>query len=107
MEVQWGWIAALLVLLAGSLIFVLTAMISSAGFGHRQRPGPWKSSNLPLLKAIDAEVQQNGLDGMRSLSAMENWARGIPVQLSRGVDGNSWKLTQRWGEAGKPEDQQS
>ena len=107
-EVQWGWIAALIILLVGSVLFILAAIISSSGLGWRQEPGIWKSSSLPLLKALNAELHQEGFSGMRTLSAMEEWARDVPVRLSRDVDGNGygWTLVRRWSEEGKPESQE-
>ena len=57
-KVQWGWIAALIVLLVGSVLFFLAAVFSSTG---RQKPEIWKSSSLPLLKALGNEYTRKGL----------------------------------------------
>ena len=105
-EIQWGWIAAPLILLIGSVTFVIAAIISSSGFGLRQKPEAWKSSILPILKALSAELHQEGLSGTRTLSAMENWAQDVPVRLSRDVDGSGWKLLRRWSNDRDPESQE-
>ena len=98
--VQWGWIAALIVLLIGSLVFFLAATISSSG---RSKPEIWKSSSLPLLKALDKELHGSGFNGMRTTSAIDDWAQDVPVRLSRDVDGGGWKLVRHWSENGKPD----
>lgn len=97
-EIQWGWIAAPIVLLVGSVFFVLAVIISSSGFGSRQKPAIWTSSSLPLLKALSAELHQQGVSGMSKLSAMEEWAKDVPVRLARDVDGEGWKLVPHWSE---------
>ena len=97
-KVQWGWIAAPIVLLVGSVVFFLAAVISSLG---RQKPEIWKSSSLPLLKALSKELQVEGFSGMRTISAIEDWAQSVPVRLSRDVDGDGWKLVRRWSETGQ------
>ena len=102
-EVQWGWIAAPVILLIGSVLFFLAAILSSSG---RQKPEIWKSSSLPLLKALNKELHGEGFSGMRSTSTIEEWAQDVPVRLSRDVDGGGWKLSRRWSENGKPDGQE-
>ena len=98
-KIQWGWIAAPTILLVGSWLFVFTAILSS--LPHRS--GLWKSSSLPLLKALGAELHQEDPKGMRTLSMMKNYAEGVPVRLLRDNDDDDdgWKLRRRW--SGKTE----
>ncbi|KAL9032667.1 MAG: hypothetical protein Q9180_006371, partial [Flavoplaca navasiana] len=90
--VQWGWLAAPITLLVGSVLFVLGVIISSLSCDHRQRPEVWKSSNLPLLKALEGDLYQEGPSGMKSPRSMEEWAKEVRVRLTRDADGDSWKL---------------
>ena len=92
MKVQWGWIAAPIVLLIGSLIFVLATIILSSGFGRRQKPGMWKSSSLPLLKAFGDGLQKQSSTGIMDMGLMEEWAKHSKVRLERRVDKEGWKL---------------
>ncbi|KAL8801033.1 MAG: hypothetical protein Q9182_004725 [Xanthomendoza sp. 2 TL-2023] len=91
-QVQWGWIAVLAVLVAGSVFFLPATIIASSG---RQKSVVWKSSTLPLLKALDRELHTDGFEGMRTVSATEDWAQGVPVLLARDGEAESWKLVQR------------
>ena len=38
---------------------------------------------------------------MRTVSAIEDWAQGVPVRLSRDIDGDGWQLVRRWSETGQ------
>ncbi|KAI4102758.1 MAG: hypothetical protein LQ339_004497 [Xanthoria mediterranea] len=96
-RVQWGWIAAPIGLLVGSVLFVLGVIISSLSCDRRQRPGVWKSSNLPLLKALDGDLYHEGPSGMKSPRSMKEWAKEVPVRLTREADGDGWKLMRHWG----------
>lgn len=96
-KVQWGWIAAPISLLVGSVLFVLGVNISSLSCDRRQRPGVWKSSNLPLLKALEGDLYHEGPSGMRSPRSMKEWAKEVPVRLARDADGDGWKLVRHWG----------
>lgn len=96
-NVQWGWIAAPIGLLVGSVLFVLGVIISSLSCDRRQRPGVWKSSNLPLLKALDGDLYHEGPSGMTSPRSMKEWAKEVPVRLTRDADGDGWKLMRHWG----------
>lgn len=102
-KVQWGWIAAPIILLVGSVVFFLAAVISSMG---RQKPEIWKSSSLPLLKALSKELHAEGFGGMRTTSAIEDWAQGVPVRLSRNVGGDGWMLVRHQNEIGQPDGQE-
>ena len=64
----------------------------------RHRPGLWKSSSFPLLKALGAELHQEDPNGMKALSMMKDCAEGVPVRLSRDNDDDGWKLRRRWSE---------
>ena len=97
-EVQWGWIAALSVLLVGSVVFFLATIIASSE--HRNSV-VWKSSTLPLLKALIRELHTDGFSGMRTVSATEDWAQNLPVLLSWDADAESWKLVRCHGEDGE------
>ncbi|KAL8799378.1 MAG: hypothetical protein Q9200_007555 [Gallowayella weberi] len=94
-EVQWGWIAAPVALLIGTVVFFIATVISSSSLPRRQKVQIWKSSILPLLKALDADLHEESFNGMRTTSEMDDWARDVPVQLTRDVDGDSWKLVRR------------
>ena len=96
-KVQWGWIAAPISLLVGSVLFVLGVIISSLSGDRRQRLGVWKSSNLPLLKALDGDLYHEGPSGIESPRSMEEWAKEVPVRLARDADGDGWKLVRHWG----------
>ena len=74
------------------MIILLAAIISSSGLGRGQKPEVWKSSSLPLLKALSAKLHQGSFGGMMTNSAMEDWAGGVPVRLERAVDRAGWKL---------------
>lgn len=41
-----------------------------------------QSSSLPILKALSAELHQDGLRAIGTLSAVEEWAINVPVRLS-------------------------
>lgn len=105
-EVKWGWIAALIVLLFGSVFFVL-AVIAQSIFGSRI--DIWKSSSLPLLKALDTDADTEIRDkekdadtgGMVPLSQMEKWAERVSARLSSDRDGEGWKLVREWNEKKK------
>ena len=97
-QIQWGWLAAPIILSAVSTLFVLAAIIQSLRFGSHQKPEVWKSSSLPLLKALNKELHQDGSSGMTALSAMDTWAKDVPVRLSRDVDDGGWKLVPRFSE---------
>ncbi|KAL8698398.1 MAG: hypothetical protein Q9224_001869 [Gallowayella concinna] len=94
-QVQWSWIAALSILVAGTAFFFLATLIASSG---RQKSAVWKSSTLPLLKALDRELHTDGFSGMRTVSATEDWAQDLPVLLSWDADAESWKLVRRHGD---------
>ena len=74
---------------------MLAAIVQSSRSGSRQKVGVWKSSSLPLLKALSAEARQGGASGMTALSLMEEWAEDVPVRLARDVDEDGWKLVRR------------
>ena len=97
-QIQWGWIAAPIILLVVSVLFVLAAITQSLHFGSHQKPEVWKSSSLPLLKALSKELHQDGPSGMAALSAMNTWATDVPVRLSRDEDEDGWKLVRRYNE---------
>ena len=80
------------------MLFVLAVIISSLSLGRRQTPEVWKSSTLPLLKALEVDLHQEAPSGMKSARLMEEWAKGVPVRLTKTADGGGWKLVRRLSE---------
>lgn len=76
--------------MVGSLILFASAVISSLG---HNTPKVWKSSTLPLLKALNKELHTDGMHGMGTTSTLEQWAGGIPVRLNpSATDEVGWQL---------------
>ena len=103
--IQWGWIAAPIFLLVGTVFFFVAAVIVSAG---RRNPEIWKSSTLPLLTALSKDLYVEGLGAtLRTKSAMNDWARDVPVSLIKDDgDGTVWRLVRGQRESGKLDEEE-
>jgi len=86
-QVQWGWIAAPVLLALLSIIFVVATIVQSSRQANQHMV--WKSSTFPTLLALSEELHGQ-IGGVRSLSENERTLKYAKASLTRDEEREWW-----------------
>ena len=102
--IKWGWIVALAIFVASSLLFFIIVVAKGSRYRYRRGAAPlplWKSSAIATLRAGEPQLQKS-LGSMTTKSAMNESAREVYIHLV--YDGSGWRLVGQGRPAHKNDD---